>query len=111
MMTDNPADDEDLQPTSQQELNLAMMDSIRHLGQYVLDVSALTHMIAGKEIERCLAAGDEAGAEAMQDQAEKARKNGLRFHNSMIDTWEAFAKDSGPLLNPREVPARVKVDD
>jgi len=111
MSEDQQSKTERPKPTSQQELNLALMDSVRHLAQYTVDVSALAHMVAGKEADRCREAGDHATADAIALQAEKTRKDGLRYHNSMVDVWEAFAKDSGALLTPKEPPARVKIDD
>lgn len=99
------------QPTSQQEFNLALMDSVRHLAQYAVSIGGLAAMAAGREVARCRAAGDDAAAQQILDQAEKMRKDGLRYHNSMVDVWEAFSKDAGPLLTPRDAPPKVPVDE
>jgi len=98
-------------PTSQQELNLALMDSVRHLAQYAVSIGSLAAMAAGREVARCRASGDEEAAQQILDQAEKMRKDGLRYHNSMVDVWEAFAEDAGPLLSPKEAPRKVQVDE
>lgn len=99
------------QPTSQQEFNLALMDSVRHLAQYAVSIGGLAAMASGREVARCRAAGDEEAAQQILDQAEKMRKDGLRYHNSMVDVWEAFAEDAGPLLSPKEAPRKVQVDE
>jgi len=99
------------QPTSQQEFNLALMDSVRHLAQYAVSIGGLAAMAAGREVARCRAAGDEEAAQQILDQAEKMRKDGLLYHNSMVDVWEAFAEDAGPLLSPKEAPRKVQVDE
>lgn len=99
-------------PTTQQEFNLAAMEAIRFLAEYIVEVSKLAGAGAGVAAANAKANGNDESADKIMAQGEQTRKAGLRYHNSALDLWEAFAKDAGPdLVTPRELPPRQKVDD
>lgn len=99
-------------PTTQHEFNLAAMEAIRHLAEYTAAISKMAGVGAGEAYLAAKSNGNEASAEKIMATGEEVRKAGLRYHNSALDLWEAFAKDAGPdLVTPRELPPRQKVDD
>ena len=110
--TERPEEASKQKPTTQQEFNLAAMEAIRFLAEYIVEVSKLAASGAGVAAGNARASGNDAEADKLLAQAEMTRKAGLRYHNSALDLWEAFAKDAGPdLIKPRELPPRQNVDD
>ncbi|MGO3563698.1 hypothetical protein [Pseudomonas helleri] len=108
-MSDEP--DSKPKPSTQQEVNLAVMECIRHLAQYTVEVSKLAGAGAGVAAANAKAAGDEEGYERIMAQGEIARKAGLHYHNAAMDLWDAFQRDAGDdLVRPRET-KRVPIDD
>jgi hypothetical protein len=88
------------------------MEATRHLAEYIVEVSKLAAAGAGVAASNARASGNDVEADRIMAQAEATRKAGLRYHNSALDLWEAFAKDAGPdLIKPREIPPRQNVDD
>lgn len=98
-------------PSTQQEVNLAMMEAIRHLAEYAVQTFQLAGLAAVQAENIARTSGQISAADAIRDKAEDARKAGLRYHNSVVDLWEAFQKDAGDdLVKPREL-KKVQIDD
>lgn len=98
-------------PSTQQEVNLAIMECLRHLSAYTLQVHHLAAVGAGATAGIAKANGEADKYKEIMDDVKEAGKAALRYHNAAIDLWEAFQKDAGDDLVPPRDTTRIQIDD